>query len=249
MLETSEFKTVAVYPAKTEQDIEQGNHCISEAFGRQAKDAVWMLMNPGWDDVDGRRKNAQNMVKEWKSIPNDKNGCPNTIYLTASVQDPDQPNSRRVAGLAIWKQLSFVDGHGTPFTGDMSEALKDYDETKKRFATQMFASLWKRRIEYLKQVSEPGSGHDPPAIFVLDMCAVDPAFQRRGIAKKLVQWGLDEAKRRGNLECTTEGSAMGRGVYRKLGFKDEGVGDIVYEVDEEFRSWDKPPNVFLRTGV
>jgi aminocarboxymuconate-semialdehyde decarboxylase len=38
-------------------------------------------------------------------------------------------------------------------------------------------------------------------------------------------------------------------VYRRLGFKDEKVGDIVYEVDEEFKDWDTPPNVFLRTGA
>jgi hypothetical protein len=42
---------------------------------------------------------------------------------------------------------------------------------------------------------------------------------------------------------------MGRGVYRKLGFKDEGEGDIVFEVDDEFKNWSTPPNVFLRTGA
>ena len=42
---------------------------------------------------------------------------------------------------------------------------------------------------------------------------------------------------------------MGRAVYRRLGFKDEGTGDIEWEVDEEFKTWDKPPNIFLRTGA
>ena len=42
---------------------------------------------------------------------------------------------------------------------------------------------------------------------------------------------------------------MGRAVYRRLGFKDEGVGDIDFEVEEEFQARDKPPNVFLRTGA
>jgi hypothetical protein len=42
---------------------------------------------------------------------------------------------------------------------------------------------------------------------------------------------------------------MGREVYRRLGFKDEGVGDIQWEVDAEFEKRDKPPNVFLRTGL
>lgn len=128
----------------------------------------------------------------------------------------------------------------------MKEAISNLKgEQNQRFAEQMFRSLWKRRIEYMKEVAE--SGRTPPAIFTLDCCAVDPRFQRRGIAGKLVEAGLAEAKRRNDLECTTEGSAMGRSVYRKLGFKDEGHGDIVYEVEDEFQSWDKPPNVFLRT--
>lgn len=204
-------------------------------------------MNPGWDTQEGQDKNALKLIKQWKSITTNKDGNPNALYLKATIPDPDGQGNRRVVGLAIWKQLSFVEGYGDPFTSDMSEALKDFGEANQRFAAQMFRSLWKRRIEYIREVSSPDSGRSPPAIFTLDLCAVDPAFQRRGIACKLVETGLAEAKKRGDLECTTEGSAMGRALYRRLGFKDEGVGDIVYEVDEEFQTWDKPPNVFLRT--
>lgn len=236
---------VIISPIETEQDIRQANYCVSEAFGRQAKDAVWMLMNPGWETEEGRENHAQGMIKRWQSITTNKDGKPNAIYLKATLPDPDKQGERRVVGLAIWKQLSLVEGHGDPFSSDMSEALVDYDEKNQRFATQMFNSLWKRRIEYLQQVAS--DGRDPPAIFVLDICAVDPAYQRRGIAGKLVEFGLAEAKKRGDLECTTEGSAMGRAVYKRLGFKDEGTGDIPYAVDEEFKTWDKPPNVFLRT--
>jgi aminocarboxymuconate-semialdehyde decarboxylase len=238
---------VIVSPVEKEQDIYQANYCVSEAFGRQAKDALWISINPGWDNEEGRARNAQGMIKRWRSITTNKDGQPNTVLLKATLPDPEKPGERRVVGLAIWVQLSLVDGYGDVFTGDMTEILQNLDDPKKRFATQMFRSLWKRRIEYIRQVSE--SGREPPAIFTLDLCAVDPAFQRRGVAGKLVQVGLEEAKKRGNLECTTEGSAMGRAVYRRLGFKDEGVGDIDWEVDEEFKAWDKPPNVFLRTGV
>jgi aminocarboxymuconate-semialdehyde decarboxylase len=234
---------------ETEQDIKQANYCISEAFGRQAQDAVWMQVNQGWDTEQGQAIYTSRMVKRWQSVTNNKDGKPNTIFVKATLPDPAKDGERRVVGLAIWQQLSYVDGLGDPFTGDVSESLESLDETNKRFAAQIYRSLWKRRIEYLREISSPDSGRNPPAIFVLDLCAVDPAFQRRGIAGKLVQYGLDEAKQRGNLECTTEGSAMGRGVYRRLGFKDENVGDIVYEVDEEFKDRDTPPNVFLRTGV
>lgn len=238
---------IIISPVETEKDITQANYCIAEAFGRQTKDPVWKLMNPGWDTDQGQAKISQKMTQQWRSITTNKDGYPNTIYLKATLPDPEQPNQRKVVGMAIWKQLSFVDGYGDSFTDDMTDAIKDLDERNQRFAAQMFRSLWKRRIEYMREISSPDSAHNPPAIFTLDLCAVDPAFQRRGIAGKLVEYGLTEARKRGDLESTTEGSAMGRAVYRKLGFKDEGEGDIVWDVDDEFQSWDKPPNVFLRT--
>ncbi|OAG20377.1 hypothetical protein CC77DRAFT_1040935 [Alternaria alternata] len=237
---------VIIAPFETEQDFRQGQHCLSEAFGHQAKDAVWRLMTPGWDTEEGQTKHAQTLMKRWQSTTTNKNGQPNAIYLKATLPDPDKQGERRVVGMAIWKQLSFVEGYGDPFSSDMTAALVDYDEKNQRFATQMFNSLWKRRIAYMHEVEK--SDRNPPAIFTLDICAVDPAYSRRGIATKLVEAGLVEAKKRGNLECTTEGSAMGRAVYRRLGFKDEGTGDIEWEVDEEFKTWDKPPNVFLRTA-
>jgi aminocarboxymuconate-semialdehyde decarboxylase len=242
---TTTTNEAIISPFETEQDARQAQYCLSEAFGRQAKDAVWILMTAGWDTEEGQAKHAQGLIKKWQSVTTNKDGQPNALYLKATLPDPDKQGERRVVGLAIWKQLSFVDGYGDPFSSDMSEALTEHNEKNKRFATQMFNSLWKRRIAYMREVQE--SDRNPPAIFVLDMCAVDPAYQRRGIAGKLVEAGLAEAKKRGDLECTTEGSAMGRAVYRKLGFKDEGTGDIPYEVDDEFESWDKPPNVFLRT--
>jgi aminocarboxymuconate-semialdehyde decarboxylase len=238
---------IIVSPVETENDLIQANYCVSEAFGRQTKDAVWMLMNPGWDTEAGQKLNAQTLIKRWRSTTTNKDGNPNTIFLKATLPHPSKDGERKVVGMAIWAQQSYVEGYGDPFVGDMKEALNILEGDDKRFADQMFRSLWKRRIAYIKHVSE--SDRKPPAIFVLDCCAVDPAFQRRGVAGKLVQWGLEEAQKRGNLECTTEGSAMGRAVYRKLGFKDEGVGDIVFEVEDEFQARDKPPNVFLRTGA
>ena len=86
-------------------------------------------------------------------------------------------------------------------------------------------------------------------MFVLDLCAVHPDFQGRGIASKMVRWGLEEAQRRGVPEAVTEGSAMGRHVYMKLGFHPEGLHDIHYHLDDEFSDRPAPPaNLFLRTG-
>ncbi|KAH7113250.1 putative GNAT family acetyltransferase [Dendryphion nanum] len=235
-----------IEPVTSADDFEQAFYCVSEAFGRQAKDSVWIVVNPGWDTPEGQKEGAAKLVKRWENVTKNRDGKPNTIFLKATL--PVERNGKsewRIVGLAVWQQASFVEGYGDPPTDDLGSGLDGLEPDEKRFAAQMFRSLWKRRIAYATEKKSA----DPPAIFVLDMCAVDPTFQRRGIAGKLAEWGLEEAKRRGELECTTEGSSMGRAVYERLGFKNEGVGDIEYVVDEEFKSRDKPPNVFLRTGA
>lgn len=199
-------------------------------------------MSPGWDTPKGQEEGAAKLVKRWKSATTNRDGDLNTIFLKATLPEGEK---RRVVGMAIWVQASFVEGFGDVPSDDLGSGLDGLEPVEQRFATQMFRSLWKRRIEYTKEKKTA----NPPAIFVLDMCAVDPAFQRRGIAGKLVQWGLNEAKRRGDMECITEASSMGRQVYERLGFRSEGMGDIIYVVDEEFKRRDKPPNVFMRTKV
>lgn len=242
----AENTSVTVEPVSNADDFIQIFPCVAEAFGRQAKDALWIHTNPGWDTPQGREYGAAQLAKRWQSIKTNKDGRPNTVFLKATLPDPQDASNRKIVGMAIWQQASFVDGYGDPPTDDIGEDLREkLGPTEARFAAQMFKGLWRRRIAYAKEKAST----DSPAIFVLDLCAVDPNFQRRGIAQKLVQWGLDEAKSRGNLECTTEASSMGRGAYQKLGFRPEGEEDIEYGVDEEFKSRDKPPNLFLRTGI
>ncbi|RYP76567.1 hypothetical protein DL771_001636 [Monosporascus sp. 5C6A] len=232
------------------EDIVEGFNAVAEAFGRQARDTIWMSMNPGWDDASeggGRARCAARMVDRWRATTRDRDGNPNTVFLKASVPDPQQPGRRTIAGMAIWVQASFVEGRGDPPTDELLDldALHPGDEREQRFVAQCYRSLMKRRVAVARE--KAASREEPPAIFVLDMCAVDPAFQRRGIASRLVRWGLEEAReRRGAPECTTEASAMGRLAYARLGFR--GREEVVYEVDQEFQARDKPSNLFMRTG-
>jgi GNAT superfamily N-acetyltransferase len=247
---------IHIEPVTSESDFPALFHVVASAFGRQTRDAIWLSINPNFGTPEGQQRGAASLATRWKHITKDRNGEPNTVFLKATVPDPGASakdgageGKRVIAGMAIWQQASFKPGYGDVPSDKLPDAdLDGLDEKEKRFASQMFGTLWKRRIEYAREISES----EKPAIFVLDMCAVDPAFQKRGIAGRLVQWGLDEAKRRGGLECTTEASRMGRTVYMKLGFKkEEGEmgNDMVWEVDEEFRGRELPPNVFLRTGV
>ncbi|ORY71474.1 uncharacterized protein BCR38DRAFT_416921 [Pseudomassariella vexata] len=232
-----------------EDDIITSFDCACEAFGHQINDGIWSAIYPGWDTPEGRACGAARRVKTWRGITTNNQGQLNALFLKATVPDPQQPGGegRVIAGLANWGQYSVVDGYGDAPSDDLGkgtdlETLYPGNEREQRYAYQVYRSLMKQRMEVVKEKATA----DPPAIFALDLCAVDPAFQRRGIAGKLVQWGLDEAKRRG-LEATTEASVMGRHVYARLGFKPQ-LPEIQYEVDEEFLERERPSNLFMRTG-
>ncbi|KAH0367059.1 hypothetical protein KCU65_g4888, partial [Aureobasidium melanogenum] len=230
-----------------EQDFTTVFAIISRCFGQQTKDVFWQAMNPGWDTHEGAGAGTHRMVKRWQTVTTNNSGKPNTVHLKATVPDPNNPGKRVMAGIAIWAQLSMVDGMGDKPSTDVSTAV-NLDElypgnvTDQRFLRQGFASFVSQRVKTLGEKATTSS----PATFSLDLCAVDPDYQRRGIANKLVGWGLEEAKNRGGLESTTEGSAMGRFVYQKLGF--EPVEEVDYVMDPEFKDRKLPSNLFMRTG-
>ncbi|KAI1426872.1 acyl-CoA N-acyltransferase [Xylaria sp. FL1777] len=224
--------------------------CVSEAFGRQVHDAIWEAFNPGWDTPAGQAAGAERMVRRWESTTRDGRGNPNAVFIRATLPDPQQQQSggRRVTvGFAIWIQISTVEAHGDTKLGAALDdaalqALYPGNETEQRFLRQMFRSLFKSRVDFVR--SKTVAAADPPAVMTLDLCVTHPDFQRRGVASKLVRWGLEEARRRGVRYATTEASSMGRHVYARLGFQPQG-GETVYEVDEEFADREKPSNLFM----
>ncbi|TIA71554.1 hypothetical protein D6C76_07205 [Aureobasidium pullulans] len=245
---TQKAADVAVEVIDNEQDFTAAFEIISKCFGEQTNDAFWKAMNPGWNTPKGKSAGISRMVKRYQTFTKNNSGEPNTIHLKATVPDPQNAGQRVIAGFAIWAQLSMADGQGDKPSTDVTTAadLEDLypgNKSEQRFLKQCFASFVSQRVKTLEEKASTAS----PATFSLDLCVVDPSFQRRGIANKLVEWGLVEAKRRGELESTTEGSAMGRFVYQKLGFKP--VKEVVYDVDAEFQDRKLPPNLFMRTGT
>ncbi|KAI1407034.1 hypothetical protein F5Y13DRAFT_175809 [Hypoxylon sp. FL1857] len=231
------------------EDIEAGFDCAANAFGNQAHDTIWMGFYPEWNKTgpEGRTRAAGRLIKQFHNVTYDSDGNANTVFLKATL--PDSQGQRIVVGMAIWLQLSMVEGRGNRPSDDLRssldlEMLYPNNEAEQRYICQLYRSLVKRRVE----VTREKETSQPPAIFHLGSCSVDPTHQRKGIATKLVQWGLDEAKRRGGLEATTEASSMGRHVYQHLGFHGEGP-DIEYHVDSEFLSRERPSNLFMRTGA
>ncbi|KAH7384990.1 hypothetical protein BKA64DRAFT_681910 [Cadophora sp. MPI-SDFR-AT-0126] len=239
---------VRVQPITNADDFSRCFAIAAAAFGSQTADGIWTAFNPGWDTPEGGISGAGRLQSRWASRKFTEAGNPNVVFLKATIPDPSSPEWDVIAGVAIWVQLSTVEGFGDVPKSDLVESLQlntlyPGDESSQKFLCQAMKSLTKRRKEVVKEAAK----RDPPAIMALDLCAVDPAYQRRGVAGELVQWGLNEAKRRGGLEAVTEASRKGRSVYARLGFRQEGE-EIDYVLDEEFNERAMPSNIFMRTG-
>lgn len=47
-----------------------------------------------------------------------------------------------------------------------------------------------------------------------------PDYRAQGIARRMVEWLIEEAKCRGVTEISLDATVSGRHLYRKLGFRD-----------------------------
>lgn len=229
-------------------DIISGFDPVCRAFCDQTRDAIFMGVNRGWDTPEGRRKAAEGMAARLTGVTHNLDNKPNTVFLKATVPDPENGGSPVIAGLAIWAQASVVPGHGDMPPANDGEAIGiaaiyPDDPAQQKLWGDVFGALHAQRWQAVRDAATSS----PPALFVLDMCAVDPRFQGRGIGRRFVEWGLAEARARGDLEAVTEASVMGRRLYLKMGFEQQGT-EIAYNVDTALVPGGLlPSNVFLRT--
>ncbi|RDW82863.1 hypothetical protein BP6252_03975 [Coleophoma cylindrospora] len=229
-------RAVAIESITQPEDFGPFFDVCAKAFGTQTSDGIWTGANPGWNTPDGKSQGAARLAARWHATK-DAN---NTHFLKASSIIEGAP---QIVGVAIWVNASLVPGCGDiPDPLDFSSLYPD-NEREQRYITQVIGSMQTRRRQVLEEKCSAASAQK--SVMVLDLCASDPDFQRRGIASKLVNWGLDEAVRLGGIEAITEASVMGRTVYKRLGFTE--IEEIQYEVDEEFENRERPSNVFLRT--
>lgn len=88
--------------------------------------------------------------------------------------------------------------------------------------------------EYQRQRPDPFEGISER--WYLDGLAVDPAYQRRGIGTKLMEWGMKRSREEG-VPITLTATQAGRRLYQKLGFKEVQLNDIGNRMKEISMIW------------
>jgi GNAT superfamily N-acetyltransferase len=182
---------VQVLPAE-DADMHRIFSIAALAFDRN--EPFWDLMYPNHWTEEGKRAGGERMLKT-------KHEDPNTIFLKAVG-----PETGEIMGMAKWNVYDNV-------MPDMSEITDagDHWESKddREYATAMVNAFLKDRNEAVKA----GQGN----LVSLDILAIDPAYQRRGVGSALVKWGTDKADEMG-VDAVVESSVFGKGLYQKNGF-------------------------------
>jgi GNAT superfamily N-acetyltransferase len=158
------------------------------------------------------------------------------IACVADANDGFAPEGE-VLGFARWvRQTAKEDQATNEYVRDMSLFDKaegwmaEKDIQWEEFTRANPSMSWKRRADFAKQ-SMRSSGFTPlkgKTHWFCEGLAVDPKYHRKGVAKRLVQWCIDNAKKETEQRATVGkipvplalvASTTGVHLYRSLGFK------------------------------
>jgi GNAT superfamily N-acetyltransferase len=142
--------------------------------------------------------NASRQLNNWKLDPT-------TRYLKAFLP------SGEIIGMAKW---NFFDTPGPHYPWPKDGYAPD---ANLKFLRWFFGSSDQKRNEVMV-------GRGKGYLYMAILC-VGPEWQRMGVGKRLLEWGLEKADREG-LEVWIEASPAGKGLYEKMGWREVGVLDV-----------------------
>ncbi|KAJ3005163.1 hypothetical protein HKX48_000839 [Thoreauomyces humboldtii] len=136
----------------------------------------------------------------------------------------------RIVGVSEWQRVGKGKEVVWESNGDVAAKRLAMDEIDlaSKTTTIVNRAISKERNDALNAwgASRP-IAEEPEPSWYLNLLAVDPAVQGRGIGEMLTRWGMERAERDG-LYVRLHATEAGSGLYRKLGFGV--VGKLVRDV-------------------
>ncbi|KAG4436038.1 hypothetical protein IFR05_008470 [Cadophora sp. M221] len=138
---------------------------------------------------------AAHLCDVWKTDPE-------TRFMKATIP------SGRIVGFAKWNFFSKI-GPQNPFPTEFPPAGKP---ELGKWIFEEFARVMNQKMLGKKYV-------------YMHILVVDPEFQRMGIGKRMLEWGLKLVDEEG-LETYIDASPEGKGLYEKMGWKTTNILDV-----------------------
>ncbi|KAI2472240.1 hypothetical protein F4781DRAFT_383912 [Annulohypoxylon bovei var. microspora] len=211
----------------SDEDIPTCFEVLSKSFAHNAPFVD--IYFPNHDTPSGQVQGSERLAAWMRASEN-------STFLKAvipSTQDAHKPAHENIAGFAIWTFMK----EAPPAELEEAENVEIWpDEGDRKF----MASLWKDYVIPRTQVINDAGGK---GVYVLELLAVHPGYQRLGAGAALVRWGTSAADEQG-VKAVVEGTPAGRPLYAKCGFRTE-IEEMRFDTGEEFAERRKPTLVFM----
>ncbi|KAB5540208.1 acyl-CoA N-acyltransferase [Coniochaeta sp. 2T2.1] len=143
---------------------------------------------------------------------------PNKHWLAVFLETPlpDGTTHNKIIGFAGWES---PDTSGVVKTEEEKQAAREKDLSYR--PDEMDKVVQGNFMAEMTPLFEKMGEDSPNGYWILWFLAVDPAHRRKGLARQLTQWGIDEAAKQGKGVILLA-TPIGLPFYKALGFIKEG---------------------------
>ncbi|KAH7264602.1 hypothetical protein MRS44_012082 [Fusarium solani] len=173
--------------------------------------------------VPGRRERPDQYRQVWQLLLRTEYSSPGAVVIVAC--DGSSGDIADAVGFAVWHR------HGS---SDTARSWQGDTLNKKLIRLGLlFQWIYNFALSGSPEAVSTSHGKEimaetrnaerlyPDERWRLAFISVSPNHQRRGIGRKLVQWGLDRSEEEG-VAAVLEASDAGKGLYEKMGFVEVG---------------------------
>ncbi|KAF7596927.1 hypothetical protein BBP40_011973 [Aspergillus hancockii] len=222
--------TLTLHRVTTLEELEPLYHIAADAW---RDDPLFNWFFPGGHE------HPEDLIALWKCILQVEFYDPGKFVLAARLQDPEDDGSLpgKVVGFAVWERKGASHAarswRGTSFSRNMFMwAKQDINLGLKRSKltfTNAYAFLFstpKRsavisRVKALEKEMKSVRARQPADCWYLCYLGVSSKAQKRGVGRKLLNWGIERSEEEG-VPAGLEASNAGLGLYYSAGFEQTG---------------------------
>jgi GNAT superfamily N-acetyltransferase len=140
-----------------------------------------------------------------------------SIVIVATVEDA---GVEKIAGMATWQRQGDDEGAQKIMHAWKDHGLPPLPEVQNRAIDPTKRTILQDAYPYFKYHWDATTNGIPRSQnWYLNLCAIGPAHQKRGIGQVLVAWGLERARQE-NVHASTISSYQNEKFYLRCGFDD-----------------------------